>query len=307
MKQRRVLLAAYIIAAVGGCGCSQIGNDGPGLQDQYFGLEPPGNNPEVFAPGIVSDGRWGEHSQVAISPKGDEIFWSAWSSEYPSEEGGNTEQIYYVRFQDGEWTKPALAEFVKDNLSRINGGPVFSLDGEKLFFYSVNRPGGLGDMDTWYVEKTDGEWKNPINVGEPYNTTGNDWSPTFPNPRCAYSNFNHTLRYHYTGGKFSKPDTVLIGEDYKPAFAIQVSSEESYVLFSAVKESGFGGLDLYISFKGKDGAWGEPKNLGKKINTEMHERFPVISPDGKYMFFMRHTESQDFFWVSTQFLDEMHG
>lgn len=37
-------------------------------KDAYFGQEPPGLNPEVFAPGIVSDSTWAEHCQIAISP-----------------------------------------------------------------------------------------------------------------------------------------------------------------------------------------------------------------------------------------------
>ena len=49
----------------------------------YFGLTPPGLIPEVFAPGIVSDSTWAEHCQVAVSPNGKEIYWSAWSSRYP--------------------------------------------------------------------------------------------------------------------------------------------------------------------------------------------------------------------------------
>ena len=45
-------------------------------KDAYFGLTPPDLIPEFFAPGIVSDTSWSEHCQVAISPKGDEIYWS---------------------------------------------------------------------------------------------------------------------------------------------------------------------------------------------------------------------------------------
>ena len=305
MKFKHVFFLTYVAIILVGCGCVQAEKDIPPLQEQYLGQKPPGNNPEVFAPGVVSDDSWAEHCQVAISPKGNEIFWSAWTSEYPSAEGRNTEQIFFTRFQNGEWTKPALAEFVKDHLEGINGGPVFSTDGEKLFFYSVNRPGGLGDMDTWYVQKTDGEWSGLVNVEEPYNSVGIDWTPAFTGSGYAYSNFRHTLRYKYMNGSFSEPDTVLISGDYRPAFAISVSPDESYVLFSAPGEGGFGGLDLYICFKNETGEWGGPKNLGNKINTELSERFPVVSPDGKYMFFMRHTESQDFFWVSTQVFEEL--
>jgi len=51
-------------------------------KDAYFGLTPPGLIPEVFAPGIVSDSNWAEHCQVAVSPTGDEIYWSAWTADF---------------------------------------------------------------------------------------------------------------------------------------------------------------------------------------------------------------------------------
>ncbi len=275
-------------------------------KDAYFGLTSPGIIPEVFAPGIVSDTSWGEHCQVAISPKGDEIYWSAWSSKYPPADGkGNTEQIYFSKFADGIWTKPALAEFVKDHLTILNGGPVFSQDGNRLYFYSVDRPGGLGGMDTWYVERIDEKWSKPINVGEPFNSKGEDWSLIFTSLGNAYKNFGKTIRYNYENGRFSSPDTTVIHKDFRPIFPIYVSPDESYVIFDSFKKDNFGDLDLYISFKNKDDKWGDPINMGDKINTKARERFPVVSPDGKYFFFMRHTKTQDFFWVSTDVIKDL--
>jgi len=261
-------------------------------KDAYFGLTPPGIIPEVFAPGIVSDSTWAEHCQVAVSPNGKEIYWSAWSSKYlPADTtyGHNTEQIYYSKFTDGIWTKPALAEFVKDHLTNINGGPVFSLDGNRLYFYSVDRPGGMGGMDTWYVERIDEKWSKPINVEEPYNSKGDDWSPIFTSLGNAYKNFGRTIKYKYENGMFSNPDTIVIHKGFRPIFPIYVSPDESYLIFSGINKEGFGSLDIYICFKTEDEKWGIPINMGNKINTSTRERFPVVSPDGKYFFFMRHT------------------
>ncbi len=286
--------------------CIQPKNDFRKTTDAYFGQKPPGLVPEVFAPGIVSDSSWAEHCQVAISPKGDEIYWSAWSPKYPPADGnGNTEQIYFSKFADGIWTKPALAEFVKDHLTILNGGPIFSQDGNRLYFYSVDRPGGLGGMDTWYVERIDEKWSKPINIGEPFNSKGDDWSPIFTSFGNAYKNFGKTIKYKYENSKFSNPDTIVIHKDFRPIFPIYISPEESYVIFDSFKKDNFGDLDLYISFKTNDDKWGNPINMGDKINTSARERFPVVSPDGKYFFFMRHTETQDFFWVSTEIFEEL--
>lgn len=36
-----------------------------------------------------------------------------------------------------------------------------------------------------------------------------------------------------------------------------------------------------------DGAWGEPINLGPDVNSKMLEYGPMVTPDGKYLFFSR--------------------
>ncbi len=46
---------------------------------------------------------------------------------------------------------------------------------------------------------------------------------------------------------------------------------------------GIGGTDIYIC-KLKNGEFGDPKNLGKTINTEGNEMFPFIHPDGTLYF-----------------------
>jgi hypothetical protein len=287
--------------------CTQSEQNFLDTKDAYFGLTPPDLTPEVFAPGIVSDSTWAEHCQVAISPKGDEIYWSAWSSKYPPADTSSrsTEQIYFSEFRNGTWTKPALAGFVKDHLTIINGGPVFSPDGKRLYFYSVDRPGGFGTMDTWYVEKTDKGWSRPINAGKPYNSKGADWTPIFTKKGNAYKNFRSTVKYKFNENMFSNPDSIIFHQGYRPIFPVYISPEENYLIFDSNIKEGFGGLDLYISFKTKDDKWGDPINMGDQVNTDKVERFPTVSPDGKYLFFMRHTPGQDIFWVSTKIIDDL--
>lgn len=307
MKYRWILLLVYVVIIVGGYGCAQIEKDIPKMEEQYLGQTPPGIVPEVFAPGIVSDTSWAEHCQIAISPDGDEIFWSAWTGAYKTEDGEkNTEQIFYSKFENGIWTKPQLAEFTKENPHGLNGGPEYSLDGKYLFFYQVKSPWVSSTMNTYYVEKTKGKWGDkPIDVGQPYNSQGQNYSPVFTKKGNAYKNADVTSKFTYEDAKFTLSDTIVIHEDFHPAWNIYVSPMEDYVLFAAMHEGGFGDMDIYVSFKTQNDEWGTPINMGNKINTELRERFPTVSPDGKYLFFMRHTETQDFFWVSTHILEEL--
>ena len=301
MKKRPHIL--FIISI--GLSCTLSAQNFLDTKDAYFGLTPPGFIPEVFAPGIVSDTSWREHCQVAISPRGDEIYWSKFADAV-------TEQIYFSKFTDNKWTEPKLAVFVKDDLTLVNGQPTFSPDGNKLFFYSRNRPGGLGYIDAWYVERIDDEWSKPINAGHPLNTEGDDRPPIITEKGNAYTmgrNFAEDkvnyLRLNYTDGKFSHPTPVSTYKDYPYWWPLYVSPDESYRIFPSVNKAGFGGLDLYICYKDENDRWGEPINLGPEINTNLSERFPIVSPDGKYLLFMRHTETWDIFWVSTEIFDKL--
>ena len=294
MKQIPLLLLAVLFLI----SCTNNETNFLETKDAYFGLTPPGLIPEVFAPGIVSDTSWREHSQLAFSPKGDEIYWSKFAN-------GENEQIYFSRFKNNAWTEPALVDFVKADLSLINGQPTFSPDGKKLFFYSRNRPGGLGYIDAWYVERTEAGWSEPINVGEPYNSVKDDRPPTITKLGNAYNmgrdfanNKEEFLKFNYADGKFSDPKTVTIYKDFSSWWPLFISPDESYIIFPSNHESGFGGLDLYISFKNENNSWGQPINMGAEINSSLTERFPIVSPDGKYLFFLRHTKTWDIFWVS---------
>ncbi len=44
--------------------------------------------------------------------------------------------------------------------------------------------------------------------------------------------------------------------------------------------------DLYITYYDEQiNKWSIPQDLGKPINSRAQERFPYVSPDGKFLFF----------------------
>ena len=45
-----------------------------------------------------------------------------------------------------------------------------------------------------------------------------------------------------------------------------IAPDESYLIFLRRSDEGFGGVDLYISFKNKHEQWTESKNMGSNIN-----------------------------------------
>jgi hypothetical protein len=162
----------------------------------------------------------------------------------------------------------------------------------------------LGDFDLWYVEKNETGWGDAVNAGEPYNTTGHEISPVFTNTGKAYrlGYTNSPTSFTYSNGIFSNPVSI----DNQPVTdwysSVYISPEEDYVIFAGDVPP-----NLYIRFKDNEKHWTDPINMGDKINTNQPERFPVVSPDGKYLFFLRGepSNSNNYFWVSTAIIDKI--
>lgn len=136
-------------------------------------------------------------------------------------------------------------------------------------------------------------------------------------PKVQYN----ICRSKYVNGKFTKPELLNRRinskyQDYTPF----VAPDESYLIFSSVnRPDGYGSGDLYISFKDSNNEWSMPINMGKDINTKYNERFPSVSADGKYLFFISNIKKKenvgnlsvpqnrycDVYWVSTEKIDNL--
>lgn len=92
-------------------------------------------------------------------------------------------------------------------------------------------------------------------------------------------------------GNWSKP-TLLKGEINKLIEnndligGPSLSYDGNFLYYFSSASDGHGLEDIYYSVREGD-EWGEPKNLGPKINSEGYEGFPSISSDGKSLYFMR--------------------
>lgn len=56
-----------------------------------------------------------------------------------------------------------------------------------------------------------------------------------------------------------------------------LSPDGNTLFFASDRAGSFGGMDIYVSKKASDGTWGEPVNLGNKVNTAGNELFPFIT------------------------------
>ena len=263
--------------------------------DIYLGQKPPGLTPIPFAPGLVSTDLYEANS--AFTPDMKAFYFIRRGEEH------KTSAFYEYKYNEinGMWEKSEVA-------SPWIGRPVISPDGETMH---------LGDR---YLKRTESGWSELQNLEPP--TVSNDSmyimrlsssaNGTYYFDTYMESDSTFPIRYsRLIDGKHEEPialpKAINTGAFISHPF---IAPDESYLLFDAKREDGFGDSDIYISFKQKDGTWGDPVNLGDKINTKAWEASASITPDGKYLFFTRNVGSDDFenvdvFWVDAQFINEL--
>ena len=64
-----------------------------------------------------------------------------------------------------------------------------------------------------------------------------------------------------------------------------LSPDGKSIYFSSNRKESLGGMDIFRCDLMEDGKWGEPVNMGPGINTNLNEDAPVMSPDGKQLYF----------------------
>ncbi len=88
---------------------------------------------------------------------------------------------------------------------------------------------------------------------------------------------------------------------------VYVAPDESYMIVSIYgREDDLGDGDLYISFRNSDSAWSPPKNMGPGINSDKRDFCPMVTPDGKYLFFSsKRLGVGDIFWVDADVIEAL--
>jgi len=287
-----VVAAVWLLWVVG---CTPQPEAFPTLTGAYLGQVPPGGTAELFAPGIVSTGMYTR--DIAMMPDGSEIYFGVLLGRF------NT--ILETHQVNGRWTKPEVAPFARDSRF-FNLEPAISPDGRRFFFLSTRVPADRAptaeetrawtNQDIWVMDRVNGGWSAPYNLGSPVNTEGSEFFPSVTRDGTLYftrgidsTQESYIYRSRLVDGRYQEPQKLGPHVNSTPAqFNAFISPDESYLIVCTPRrEDSRGGTDYYVVFRSEDDTWSEPVNMGDAINTPADGEYsPYVSADGKYFFFM---------------------
>ena len=272
----RILPAFVQDSSLAESGSSDSQDKSPILEDPYFGLKPPGMEPQPFAPGIVSQKGW----------------------ELGGVHAPDMNEFYMTSSLDVPF-RPLVVSFRKED--RVWKKYKFYSTGSNVM-YSKDK----------YIERTDTGWSEIKSLGAPFEDfrimrlTASKKGTLVFDERTKEG--NGVLRYsRLVNGKREAPrpfgKEINTGKWTAHPF---IAPDESYIIWGSEREGGYGSSDMYISFRQPDGSWGKAINFGDKINTDGEDGGGYVTPDGKYLFYCpRCSRPFDRKWVDAQIIETL--
>jgi outer membrane protein OmpA-like peptidoglycan-associated protein/Tol biopolymer transport system component len=214
------------------------------------------------------------------------------------------QQIQFCNNAEEIYLNPV--DIIVTKLAAINSeypdhSPVISAD-ESVIIFTSRREGSTGGLiaddhfyfeDIYIYDKAKGFKTKPVQIDTAINTVEHEAScglsidaqelfiyksTTHDQGDIYYSNFD--------GKNWSVPEKLneSVNTTGRESHA-SISADGNSLYFTSNRSEGLGGMDLYVAEKQVDGSWGNVRNLGAPINTELDEEGPYFHPDGKTLYF----------------------
>ncbi len=265
----------------------------------YFGQTLPGETPVLFAPEVLNSvSAWVE--ATAFSPDGNHFFLAVGDSSYSSA------KLYYSKCVNNVWTPFQEAPFISG--FTFSHEPVFSANGTTLTFTGKKE---TGTIDLWTVKYLAQGWSTPVALPSPINSDAKEYRGSylpdgtmyFGSSRSgmmqvykAYNNISQALQVELVG-----PPISTKSFEGDPCIA----PDGHFLIFYSARDGK--SADLYVSFSDGNGGWQTPINLGDKFNRMDSDEYGAhLSPDGKYLFFTRHTlKGNGIYWAASSAIEKL--
>ena len=209
--------------------------------------------------------------------------------------------IMESRFVNGAWTTPVVASFSgHDDIDAF-----ITADGKELWFSSwrgVDGGPSRPDTDLWKVTRVGNGWSDPVHIA-----LSSEYYENFPSITADGTLYFNTNRAAPTPSTFDGWDIYSakkVGNGYGPIerlgsgvntvenweFNPALLADGRVLLFSSIRDTGFGGPDLYASARVGE-TWRPAVNLGACINGADGEFHPSYSTARRRLAFVRSTEA----------------
>ncbi|WP_337658553.1 hypothetical protein [Sphingorhabdus sp. Alg231-15] len=293
MKLLSSSIALLLVFLAVGC-TSENQNKAPELTGPYLGQEPPGLTPIPFASGLVTTNAFEDGG--VFSHDMNEFYFVR---ERPQDR--ELETIVFTQ-EKGLWTKTVRAGEDAEPFYRY-----FAPDGKTMHFGKQ------------YKERTSDGWSDTKSLGPDFEdinimslSASSQGTYVIDERRDGDDGLLRYSRLVDGVREAPEPFGSAINSGTRNSHPF-IAPDESYIMWDGIKDSGFGNVDLYISFRQPDGSWGRAINMGAAINTDAYEAGPKVTPDGKYLFFVRVVGTTDdnpysdidIFWVDAQIIENL--
>lgn len=272
----------------------------------YLGQPLPGETPVVFAPGEVStDAR---EINAVFSSDGREL--------YVTRVVDGRAMLFVRRLLAEGWSAPTRLALIAGQPDADIADPALSPDGQRLYFVSGarNELFAPGNGNIWVSRRAEDGWGPAVILPAPVNSAAAEYYPSVVADGSLYFSSNREggagdldlYRAQYEDDVFTTVEN-LGAPINTPQTEVDayVAPDERMLIVSARRDGNRGALDLYVSFRTADGSWSALAHMGNDINTDLTDYCPMVTPDGRFLFFSRRTaQGGDIYWMRARVLDQ---
>lgn len=262
-------------------------------------IKPVFKNAKVINLGPSINSPYTEYGPVVVADESKIYF----TSRRKGTTGGKIDKLINDYFEDifvaerigeNKWSKakPMDPPINTDNHESIIG---LTPDGLRVLIYKADKG---GDGNIYEAEVSGGKWGKPIKLPEPINSPFHESSAAYgPDGRTLYFTTLAPYRGGMGGrdiwvsrkdekGNWSPPEnlgpTVNTPKDEEGVF---IHPDGRTLFFSSNGHPTMGGFDIFRTYKGDDGKWSNPENLGPPINSPYDDVFFYLAPSGDHAYF----------------------